>query len=63
MAALELDAQNADERGVRCQRKLAEQGIIIDFNRPVSSLRFFPPYVVTQSQLDMMLEALDSALA
>ena len=63
MAALELDTQNADERGVRCQRKLAEQGIIIDFNRAVSSLRFFPPYVVTQSQLDMMLEALDSALA
>jgi 4-aminobutyrate aminotransferase-like enzyme len=62
MAALELDGPNADERGVRIKRKLRDQGIIVDFNGPVASLRFFPPYVVTKQQLDMALEALDSAV-
>ena len=62
MAALELDGPKVDERGVRIKRKLRDQGIIVDFNGPVASLRFFPPYVVTKQQLDMALEALNSAV-
>jgi len=62
MAALELGGQNAEERGVVIQRRLRAEGIIVDFNRPVASFRFFPPYVVTESQLDLTLEALASGI-
>lgn len=60
MAALELDGPNASERGAKIQRKLRDQGIIVDFSGPMASFRFYPPYVITQPQLDMALDTLNS---
>jgi 4-aminobutyrate aminotransferase-like enzyme len=62
MAALELDGPSAEQRGVRIQRRLRDKGIIVDFNRPIVAFRFFPPYVLTEAQLNMALDALDSSL-
>jgi 4-aminobutyrate aminotransferase-like enzyme len=62
MTAVELEGPGAEQRGVRIQRNLMDQGVIVDFNRAVSSFRFFPPYVISKEQLDMALQALDSAL-
>jgi len=62
MAAVELEGLGAEERGVRIQHDLMDRGVIVDFSRAVSSFRFFPPYVIAKEQLDMALQALDSAL-
>ena len=56
MAALELDDPNAEERGVRVQRQMRDQGVIVDFSRPIAVFRFFPPYVVSEAQLNMALD-------
>ncbi len=59
MAALELKGEEARERGIRIQRWLRDEGIIVDFQPHTATFRFFPPYVISRDQLDYALELLN----
>lgn len=59
MVALELNGERCAERGSQIQQVLRESGIIVDYRPETACFRFFPPYVVTQEQIDFVLEALN----
>jgi len=59
MAALELQGENARERGSQVQRWLQDQGIIVDFQPATATFRFFPSYVISRDQLDLALVSLE----
>lgn len=57
MVALELDGERCMERGSQIQQVLKESGIIVDYRSEAACFRFFPPYIITQEQIDFVLEA------
>lgn len=60
MMALELDGERSAEKGSQIQQVLRESGVIIDYRPETACFRFFPPYVITQEQIDFVLEALNN---
>lgn len=62
MVALELNnGEKYTERGSQIQRVLRESGILVDYRPEMACFRFFPPYVITQEQIDFVLEALNNS--
>ncbi len=58
MLALELKSANAAKA---VQKRLLARGFIINRTHE-TTLRFLPPYIITRSQIDEVVEALDAAL-
>jgi len=59
MLALELDSAG---RAKTVVRRLLEQGILINRTQD-TVLRFLPPYIIKESHVDVVIHALDNALA
>lgn len=62
MVGVDLRGADAAARGLLLQRRLFRLGVIVDFKPAVATFRFFPPYVIGRSQIDLAMQALDSAL-
>lgn len=62
MAALELSAGSAADRGARIQAHLQRRGVIVDYRESDATFRFFPPYVLTPGLVDHAMEAMDEGL-
>jgi 2,2-dialkylglycine decarboxylase (pyruvate) len=59
MAALEF---NDPRVGASIQARLMREGVIVDYREPTNCLRFFPPYVIPQHELNRTLDTIERGL-
>ena len=62
MLGVELRRERAD-LGVRAARRLLEAGFIVNYQPHNASFRLFPPYIITNGEIDAFLDEFDSALS
>jgi 4-aminobutyrate aminotransferase-like enzyme len=61
MIGVELH-QNLSNKGVEITERMLNLGFILDFHVPTSTFRLFPPFIISNHQLDSFLQAFDQVL-
>lgn len=62
MVGIEL-SEEVPGIGESLAKRLLDKGFIVDYQASSSTVRLFPPYIITQSEIDLFLEAFHRTLA
>ncbi|MFC2079142.1 aspartate aminotransferase family protein [Candidatus Bipolaricaulota bacterium] len=63
MIAIELEDESTNDRAVRVQEDLLQNGFLVGVTPALNLLRFYPPLTIKKRDIEALLTALENALA